>query len=71
MMGNALRMSEKDILISLFRLGWSNRRISRETGFHRKTIRRYRKDFQSVPEVPADPVLSPALDTHLFPAIIS
>jgi len=54
-MGNALRMSEKDILISLFRLGWSNRRISRETGFHRKTIRRYRKDFQSVPEVPADP----------------
>lgn len=53
-MGNALKMDKKEILVGLFRLGWSNRAINKETGIHRKTIKRYHTDFQSVPKVPAD-----------------
>jgi len=39
---------------SLIKLGWSDRRICRETGIHRKTVSRYRENFQSVPDVPTD-----------------
>ena len=54
-MGNALKMDKKAILAGLFRLGWSDRAISKETGIHRVTVKRYRAELQSVPEVPTDP----------------
>lgn len=52
--GNALKMDKIALLHGLFRLGWSNRAINRETGIHRKTIKQFRTGFQNVPEVPAD-----------------
>ena len=54
MMGNALKMDKKTTLLGLFNLGWSNRSISKETGIHRTTVKRYRQKFQSVPKVPTD-----------------
>ena len=53
-MGNALKMDKKAILAGLFRLGWSDRAINKETGIHRVTAKRYRAEFQSVPKVPTD-----------------
>ncbi len=37
---NRLSMDERQAIIGLLRLGWRERRIARETGFHRATIRR-------------------------------
>ena len=37
---NRLSMDERQSIIGLLRLKWSERRIARETGFHRATIRR-------------------------------
>jgi|SRR5579884_536417 len=37
---NRLSMDERQTIIGLLRLGWTQRRIARETGFHRATIRR-------------------------------
>lgn len=53
-MGNGLRMDKKETLKGLFRLGWSNRRINRETKIHRKTIQHYRTEFENAPKVPTD-----------------
>lgn len=53
-MSNVLRMENQQILKWFFRLGWSDRRISRETGVHRTTIAGYRKQFQNRPEVLSD-----------------
>jgi transposase len=47
-------MDKQQQIQSLVDLGWSDRRISRETGIHRLTVFRYRKAIQSVPQVPAD-----------------
>jgi transposase len=47
-------MDKKQTLYSLFRLGWSIRKISRETKTHRSTVLRYRTVFQAVPLVPTD-----------------
>lgn len=38
---NELSVSEKDTILGLLRLGWSQRRIQRETGHRRETIARY------------------------------
>ena len=40
-MANNLSMSKQQAIIGLLEQGWSQRRIARETGFNRKTIRRY------------------------------
>ena len=40
-MANILSMSKQQAIIGLLERGWSQRRIARETGFNRKTIRRY------------------------------
>lgn len=37
---NRLSMDERQTIVGLLRLGWKQRRIARETGFHRATIRR-------------------------------
>jgi transposase len=54
-------MAERESILSLLRLGWSERRISREGGHHRATVRRVRREAGLVPakcttepEVPAD-----------------
>ena len=38
---NELSMQEQETILSLLRLGWSRRRIARETGHRRETITRY------------------------------
>src|SRR5262245_49772887 len=40
-MANHLSMAKQQAIIGLLEQGWSQRRIARETGFNRKTIRRY------------------------------
>lgn len=54
-------MAERESILSLLRLGWSERRISREGGHHRATVRRVRREAgpalakcTTEPEVPAD-----------------
>jgi transposase len=53
-MGNVLKMDKQQVIQGLIRLGWSDRAIHKESGIHRKTISGYRKQFQNVPQVPAD-----------------
>jgi len=43
-MGNCLKMEEKQTIIGLRKLGWSVRRIYRETGHHRETIKKIVKN---------------------------
>ena len=45
-MSNELKMERKMILYQLFALGWSERKISENTGIHRKTVHRYRLIYQ-------------------------
>ncbi len=40
-MGNYLVMADKQRILALLELGWSYRRIQRETGVHRDTVARY------------------------------
>ena len=40
-MGNYLKMTDKRRVLALLELGWSYRRIQRETGVRRETIARY------------------------------
>jgi len=54
-------MAERESILSLLRLGWSERRISREGGHHRATVRRVRREAglapakcTTEPELPAD-----------------
>lgn len=54
-MGNVLKMAKQQVIQGFMELGWSNRAIHRATGVHRKTISAYRRRFQSVPKVTADP----------------
>jgi len=40
-MGNYLKMADKQRVLALLELGWSYRRIERETGIRRETVARY------------------------------
>ncbi len=40
-MGNHLKMADKQRILALLELGWSYRRIQRETGVHRDTVAGY------------------------------
>jgi transposase len=53
---NVLKMDKQQQIQSLIGLGWTDRRIHRETGINRITIARYRKTLQSMPQVPTDVV---------------
>lgn len=67
-MGNVLKMAKRQQIESLYSLGYSQRKIHRVTGIHRRTIKRYITALQektsseeiapaknqSVPEVPTD-----------------
>jgi hypothetical protein len=39
---NKLSMTDENAILGLLRRGWRDRRISREAGFHRATVRRIR-----------------------------
>ena len=59
---NRLSMDERQSITGLLRLKWSERRIARETGLHRATIRRIALEVAAElskcttpPEVPTDP----------------
>jgi transposase len=41
---NKLSMTERETILSLLRLGWSERRIAREGDHHRATVRRIRRE---------------------------
>jgi len=59
--GNYLKMADRQRIQALLELGWSYRRIERETGVRRETIARY--DARGDPKaakVPAGPVAKPA-----------
>ena len=47
-MGNTLKMDKQDLLGRLFKTGWSNRKIKRTTGIHRRTVAKYRKDWERI-----------------------
>jgi hypothetical protein len=48
-MGNYLKMADRQRVLALLELGWSYRRIERETGVRRETVARYdpRKDSKA------------------------
>lgn len=45
-MSNRLKMVQKELLFSFFSQKWSNRKINKATGIHRKTISRYKKEWE-------------------------
>lgn len=53
-MGNELKMAKQLVLQGFMAMGLSNRQIHKQTGIHRDTISRFRKQFQNRPEVIAD-----------------
>lgn len=67
-MSNVLGMDKQKVLQGLFKLGWSDRRINKETGIHRKTIRDYRWRFQNAPKVLTDP---PAVFAQNAPKVLT
>jgi Homeodomain-like domain len=40
-MSNVLKVSHQEAIRSLYQKGWSQRRIARELGINRRTVRRY------------------------------
>jgi transposase len=60
-MGNSLKMADKQRILALLELGWSYRRIQRETGVRRETVARYDPKKVSKPaKVPTGPVANAA-----------
>jgi hypothetical protein len=69
---NKLSMTDENAILGLLRRGWSDRRISREAGFHRATVRRIRieaglpsKCTTTAAEVPTDPNAKPATEPEV------
>ncbi len=60
-MGNCLEMADKQRILALLGLGWSYRRIQRETGIDRKTVAHYdpRREPKSA-KVPIGPAAKAA-----------
>ena len=48
-MANRLKMAEIHTIEALWKRGWSCRRIARELGLYRDTVRKYVRDLQSKP----------------------
>jgi transposase len=60
-MGNYLMMADKQKLLALLELGWSYRRIQRETGIDRETVARFDPRRESKPaKAPTGPVANAA-----------
>jgi len=56
---NELSVTEQDTILGLLRLGWSLRRIQRETGHRRETIARYGAAAGFLPAKPAKVATDP------------
>ena len=50
---NELSVTERETVVGLLRVGWSARRIERETGHRRETIARYGREAGVLPSKPA------------------
>ncbi len=50
---NELSMTEREKIVGLLRLGWSRRKIERETGHRRETIARIGREAGVLPAKPA------------------
>ncbi len=59
---NELSVSERDTIVGLLRVGWSGRRIERETGHRRETIARYGREAGVLLSKPATPIKAARLD---------
>jgi len=60
-MGNYLRMADRQRILALLELGWSYRRIERETGVRRETVARYdRRRVSKAANLTAGPEAKPA-----------
>jgi hypothetical protein len=46
---NKLSMTDENAILGLLGRGWSDRRISREAGYHRATVRRIRREAGLLP----------------------
>jgi hypothetical protein len=64
-MGNSLKMADKQRILALLELGWSYRRIQRETDVRRETVARY--DPKKVSK-PAKVSTGPLANTARVPA---
>jgi transposase len=53
-MANVLKMDKQTLIKQLLELGWSHRRIHRETGIHRDTIAKYDPNHPKWANLPAD-----------------
>ena len=49
-MSNLLKVAMIDVILSLHRRGWSQRRIARELGINRETVARYLKQAEAAPK---------------------
>ena len=49
-MSNLLKMAMIDIILSLHRRGWSQRRIAGELGINRETVARYLRQARAAPK---------------------
>lgn len=54
---NGLSVTERERIVGLLRLGWSERRVGRETGHHRLTVRRIARELAAA--TPLDPQAAP------------
>jgi transposase len=54
-MSNVLSEEQKQQVLALGRIGWSMRRIERETGIHRDTAARYLREAGVAPKKPGRP----------------
>ena len=60
-MGNYLEMADRQRILALLELGWSYRRIERETGVRRETVARHDpRRASKAAKVTADPSSKPA-----------
>jgi len=44
-MSNRIKMVQKELMFSLFKQNWSDRKIHNSIGLHRTTVSRYRKEW--------------------------
>ena len=68
-MSNLLNVAMKDMILSLHRRGWSQRRIARELGINRETVARHLKEAEAAAKPAIAPTGSMALEVAAKPAI--
>jgi transposase len=68
-MSNLLKVAMIDIILSLHRRGWSQRRIASELEINRETVARYLKQAEAAPKPANAPAGSDTLDTAPNPDV--